>query len=944
MNSERWRAVEEIFHQALERPPSERAAWVNEACGEDAELRAEVSSLLESDPAAAGFVGSKVEKAVRQLHEDDFQATPRAMEGREVGPYRLIRELGRGGMGAVYLAARVDQQYESQVAIKLVRPGLDTDFILRRFRRERQILAHLQHPNIARLLDGGTTDDGIPYFVMEYVDGSWITIYCNRHKLSIDARLRLFLPVCAAVEYAHRNFIVHRDLKPGNILVDSSGVPKLLDFGVSKLLRAEHRDDAETQGVGMMTPDYASPEQILGEPVTVASDVYSLGAVLYELLTGIRPHRIEQCTPLALERAICLDDTVPPSIAIGTQNAIARRLTGDLDNIILKAMQKDPQRRYASVEQFADDLRRHLKFEPVLARPDTVTYRVGKFVRRHRLVVSIAMPATAALIAATAVAINEARIAQERSNEVRKLATTFVFDVENATRDLPGSLRARQLIARTGLEYLDKLARASTRDWTLQRELASAYIRMAELYAGAGTANLGDASSALVCYHRAGALLDSVLQHARSDRKAALDRMTVLVGLSDVQRQVGQTGPAAATIEDGLRRADALLSGSPNDLDLVQYAAVFHLDLARLRQSAGDLDASALESGRAIELLKQLAAGRPGDRETIANIGVSHARLGSVLAELGRRDEALASFRAGVAVCEQAYRAAPTDTHAAHELMLAYSHVGDTLGNPAYDNAGDLAGARAAYSKMAEIAKSLHDADPNDVRAISDYGIALLRVGIASPPERPQEKLAILQEADGLLTSAAVKSPKSVATGMHKAWVEVEIADLYHTLNDPTSALRYYEEAAASSDAVLAVNPKDSSAQRWLIVSLRGVAEEKARSHARAQAIATVSRILTIGEAVKADSSARSVTLRSIVPRTWQAAGAVYSLLASVDSETQRGEDLDNGRRAYERAVAEWQKLETQKGFRSDYRRESIAALNALERLAATLQKVENVK
>src|SRR5262249_16005769 len=281
-DSERWRKVEEVFNQALDRPEAERDVWLRFACGDDDDLRFEVLSLLESDRAAAGsFVGSKVQRAVIQLGKE-AQAD---VAGQRCGPYRLIPELGPGGMGAVYLAARDDEQYESEVAIKIVRPGLDTDFVLHRFRRERQILARLQHPNIARLLDGGTAADGTPYFVMEYIQGSWITNYVMEHQLTVEQRLRLFLHVCAAVEYAHRNFIVHRDLKPGNILIDSSGTPKLLDFGVSKVLIAGEPDASDTQSAGMMTPDYASPEQILGNPVTILSDVYSLGAVLYELLS-----------------------------------------------------------------------------------------------------------------------------------------------------------------------------------------------------------------------------------------------------------------------------------------------------------------------------------------------------------------------------------------------------------------------------------------------------------------------------------------------------------------------------------------------------------------------------------------------------------------------------------------------------------------------------------
>jgi len=432
---QRWDRVEEIFHQALEQSPEVREEWLNRTCAGNPGLRDEVASLLESDSAARdGFVGAKVQQAVMELGHD----AAHVMEGRHIGPYRLIREIGHGGMGSVYLAARADEQYESKVAIKLVRPGLDTDFILRRFRRERQILARLEHPNITRLFDGGTIDEGIPYLVMEYIDGAWITRHAAEKRLSTEARIRLFLPVCAAVEYAHRNFIVHRDLKPGNILIDPSGAPKLLDFGISKLLHSDQPEPMHTQGVGMMTPDYASPEQILGEPITIASDVYSLGAVLYELLSGGRPHRIEQCTPLALERAICLDPVTRPSTAAAPDRTLARRLKGDLDNIILRAMQKEPGRRYASVEHLADDLQRYLEHRPVAARPDSLAYHAAKFIRRNRVAVSLVILAAAAILAGAAVAVQQARMAHDRFQDVRKLATTFVFDVEEAAATFPG--------------------------------------------------------------------------------------------------------------------------------------------------------------------------------------------------------------------------------------------------------------------------------------------------------------------------------------------------------------------------------------------------------------------------------------------------------------------------------------------------------------------------
>jgi len=406
MRNDNWDRVQEIFLAVADLVPAERAAALERLCAGDAALRAEVESLIQAEGGDAGHLQTAIRTEAAALVEGPDR------KGRRVGAYRLIREIGRGGMGTVYLAVRADEQYESEAAIKLVRPGFDTDFIFRRFRRERQILATMQHPNIARLLDAGTTEDHLPYLVMEYVKGSWITDYAESHRLTVESRVRLFLPVCAAVAYAHRAFIVHRDLKPANILIDAAGTPKLLDFGISKLLVAGG-EAAETQGERLMTPDYASPEQIVGDPVTVASDVYSLGAVLYELLTGVKPHKIDASSPLALERAICLEPIVPPSVAVRDRTALSRRLSGDLDNIILCAMRKEPERRYASVEHLADDLKRHLEYRRVLARPDSPAYRASRFFRRNRLALALAGSAATVTASIAVVATWQARAEQQ---------------------------------------------------------------------------------------------------------------------------------------------------------------------------------------------------------------------------------------------------------------------------------------------------------------------------------------------------------------------------------------------------------------------------------------------------------------------------------------------------------------------------------------------------
>jgi eukaryotic-like serine/threonine-protein kinase len=378
---DKWDWIQEIFLEAADLHPSERAVFLDRMCSGDPEARMEVESLLRADSTGEFAVCAAIESEIALMLDES------SLVGVRLGPYRLLKEIGRGGMGTVYLAERADGQFQKQVAVKMVRPGLDTEFILARFRRERQVLGRFDHPNIGKLLDGGTAANGTPYFVMEYVDGDWITRYCKSKALGVEERLRLFLRVCSAVQYAHLQFVVHRDLKPGNILVDFKGEPKLLDFGICKLLyRYADGEDNDTIGTALLTPQYACPEQVRGEPVTLASDVYSLGAVFYELMTGARPYVFPELTPQVVEQVVCEEDVIPPSKVAGQDDEqLAARLRGDLDTIILHAMRKEPAKRYETVERFADDIRKHLADEPITARADDFMYRSGKFLRRNRL-------------------------------------------------------------------------------------------------------------------------------------------------------------------------------------------------------------------------------------------------------------------------------------------------------------------------------------------------------------------------------------------------------------------------------------------------------------------------------------------------------------------------------------------------------------------------------
>jgi serine/threonine protein kinase/tetratricopeptide (TPR) repeat protein len=435
MNLEHWQCIEVLFQAALEHQPEERITYLKTACLADDKLRLEVEALVLAHEKASNFIEKPAFKAraFELSAENPADADEQADDstGRRIGSYRIIREIGRGGMGAVFLATRDDDEYQKQVAIKIIKRGMDTDLILRRFKNERQILASLEHPNIARLFDGGSTTEGLPYLVMEYIEGRPIDRYCDQEKLSTNERLKLFQQVCSAVHYAHQNLVIHRDLKPSNILVAQDGTPKLLDFGIAKLLNpgVDFRTmDATETAMRMMTPNYASPEQVRGEPITTASDVYSLGVLSYELLTGHRPYRLKNYSAKEILRAVLDEHPEKPSTAVsrvettddapttgsltpesvsatreGEPGKLRRKLSGDIDNIVLMTLRKEPLRRYTSVDQLSEDISRHLAGLPILAHKDIFSYRVSKFIKRNKIAFasSISVAVVALLIAAS---------------------------------------------------------------------------------------------------------------------------------------------------------------------------------------------------------------------------------------------------------------------------------------------------------------------------------------------------------------------------------------------------------------------------------------------------------------------------------------------------------------------------------------------------------------
>jgi eukaryotic-like serine/threonine-protein kinase len=537
ISPEIWQEIKRIFDAAVDLDPSAQSSFLDSACP-DVATRREVERMLAADYATV------LDHSPLATHS--FAEGAR-LEGRRIGRYRIESEVGRGGMGAVFAAVRDDGQFEQKVAVKVILSGLNTDTIARRFRNERQILASLEHPNIARLLDGGMSDDGLPFYVMEFIEGEPIDEYCRARDLTLHARLDLFRQVCAAVSYAHRRLIVHRDIKPSNILVTPGGEVKLLDFGIAKVVSQSNDGERGTATqLGLMTPAYASPEQFRGEQVTTATDIYSLGVVLYRLLTGQLPYDLTGLRLDQMLRLVCETEPPRPSQAIadgglfvtnstantreddgfqadttGSSHFAIRNpqlLKGDLDNIVLKALKKEPDRRYESVEQFSEDIRRYLAELPVSARPDTFSYRASKFLKRNRVAVVAASLVFFALIAGIVGTTYQARAArrereraEKRFEQVRKLANNVVFKYHDAIADLPGATATREMLVKDALEYLDNLSQDAQDNPALAQELALTYLKIGNVQGETYRANLGDSAGALVSYGKSVEILESLV-------------------------------------------------------------------------------------------------------------------------------------------------------------------------------------------------------------------------------------------------------------------------------------------------------------------------------------------------------------------------------------------------------------------------------------------------
>ncbi len=771
MTPEQWQHVKDLFQAALERPPEERRQFVIDSSEGNENLVREVVSLLGFDARASTFIEAPATAVVPEL----FTLQPSRFIGKRIGPYRIVEEIGHGGMGAVFLAERADEQYEQRVAIKLVKTGFDNVFITTRFLNERQILANLDHPNIANLLDGGTTEDGSPYLVMEFIDGLPVDQYCDTHKLPITERLKLFRTICAAVAHAHRNLIIHRDLKPSNVLVTNQGIPKLLDFGIAKILSSQFSalpTDRTAATVRLMTPDYASPEQVRGENITTSSDIYSLGVLLYKLLTGHHPYRLKKNLAQEIERVVCGQEPERPSTIVtrteagpanngstrttvtprsvssdrDTQPAKLRRLLGgDLDNIVLMSMRKEPQRRYSSVEQFSEDIRRHLEGLPVLARKDTLIYRSEKFLTRHKFGVAAAAMVLITLIAGIVGTAWQARVArteraraEQRFNDVRRLANSFMFEVHDSVQNLPGSTATRQLLVARALEYLNSLAQESADDPSLQRELVTAYIRIGNVQGNPSNANLGDRDGAMQSYRQALLISGQLASTNPTDAQARRWLGVIREKMSDVQAVTGDIAGAVESAQSSLAAFKSLAEADPNNVAAQQSLAISHIKVGDVLGNPNFPNNSdrrgSIENYRSsLTILQSLDRSDPNNAKTRRLLGLVHERIGTMHEEEGNVTAARDNYLQSQVIRQLLATGNPENTDAVRDLAIAHEKVGNAM-----VALGDLTGALESRRKSLEILSQLAKADPGNVQAQQSLAISYVHLAdLLGNPDSP---------------------------------------------------------------------------------------------------------------------------------------------------------------------------------------------------------------
>ncbi len=714
MNSETWQKINDIFNDSVDLPLSERVKFLDENCESD-EIRQEVEKLLAAEDSASKF-----------LEKPAVDFTSKMPEA--IGKYRVISELGKGGMGNVYLAERED--LGQKVAIKIIKRGLDSEDILRRFQHESEILATLEHPNIARLIDAGTTVDGLPFYTMEFIEGNSIDEFCK--DKSLEEKLNLFSQVCKAVAYAHARLVVHRDLKPSNIIVDADGTAKLLDFGIAKILSENDFGKKGTAtSLGMMTPNYASPEQIRGEQVTTATDIYSLGIILYELLTGVLPYDLQDKTLDKVLEIVSKTDVTKPSSA-NSKFIIhnSKLIDTDIDTIVLKSLQKESERRYQSVKDFSEDIRRYLVGLPISARPDTFRYRATKFVQRNKIAVGAASLVFISLIGGIigiyyqySIANRQRALAEKRFADVRELANKVVFRYHDEIAKFPGATALREELVSDAVKYLDTLAEDEIDDNSLKLELAKAYQKIGDVQGRPYTANLGKSEDALASYHKAVGILENAL--AKSPNEIELKRELVKAYLRFISLNKRLAVADNEPIDNALKLQ--LEINESDDTKPVENA----LQLAEVFINHGDYYGADVPARietykKVLDLLENIPDKDLEIQHTLTRanqrIGTNYVWLGDQFAKDGDKERSLENYRLALPYTEKMFESTKLEIAiggVTQNLQRVLAGCNQNLGEN-YFKLGEKEKGLEMLQKSLDITLDLAKADPKNTEASID--------------------------------------------------------------------------------------------------------------------------------------------------------------------------------------------------------------------------------
>ena len=819
-----WARITDLFEQALDCPADGRDEFLARLRASDAAAAAEVASLLEAHDSPGEFL-----PALPHLVD------PPDLAGHVVGAYRLVRVLGTGGTGVVYLAERNDGTFTKCVAVKI----LSAAFLpLRdRFLRERQLLARLEHPNIARLLDAGSTADHQLYLVMEYVDGVPIDQYSVDRRLTVDARVALLQQVCGGVAHAHRNLVVHCDIKPENVLVTPDGTVKLLDFGIAHQLSpsggvTRHRP---------ATPAYSSPEQLAGQAITTTSDVYALGVLAYVVLTRRGPYALRSDRVDEMVQAVLTADPQPASQLSGVPPHDARKLSGDLETVLLKAVAKDPERRYASVEHLADDLDAYRRGAPISARRDSLTYRLRKTVVRHPVAFAVAGILAAGLVAATIVSVRQASLAYRRFEDLRTFAHATVFDVNDVLAPIPGTIAARKLMVQTALEYLDRLSQDEVSDPPLREELAAAYIRIGKVQGGAFLPNIGDSQGAIASFRKA-------IAAAGDDGAAVFQRLRIEARISIAQLAVDPID-GAPDFDAAIAAAETLLAADPHDLQSLRLLADAYHGRATVAHLTANVAEHVVMAEHQIAIRDRLrAAGR-----TSWSDEASRARG---LAQLALALEQQRDYTAALAqllLAQDAIETALRETGANQMIERGLAEIRSRK-IPVLLALGRVADASGEANAAIDLLEPLVASDALNIQYRADLAYAWLRLGDARHAEgRLDEALALHRKALDVRRERAER---------HSGFIFVPW-ELTRSLNSVAELL--LETRPARVDAAAALYAEARAAGRRALETAPSYAQVRRQVNVAEEGLARIAMLTTAaaGRADRQISSARDTALPS---------------------------------------------------------------------------------